>query len=366
MPDASSFSPDYVSARARFRAAALAAGADLAACSLGLNGPTGEDLTIDFARLGSLQADRVVLFSSGLHGIEGFVGAAIQCALLEEGLGSWSPPSDQAVLFLHGLNPWGMAHGRRVNEDNIDLNRNFLGPEEPWRGLPEGFNEVERLLHPRGPRPRPDLFTLRALLLSLRHGRAAIHAPAVGQYDRPRGLFFGGNGPSRANLRLREVLARWIGQPAELLHLDLHSGVGPWADAVLLAEASASTPEFLRLERGFDAVRVLAAPSEGSVRGAFLPWMKSQLSGVRYTGLTAEFGTVSPLRLLKALRDENRAWHHEPHGSPAFVNAREALAQVLVPPSRRWRERVAPLGVRIAQRTLQLGLGAPVNDAPVP
>ena len=29
------------------------------------------------------------------------------------------------VLFVHALNPYGFSHGRRVNEDNVDLNRNF-------------------------------------------------------------------------------------------------------------------------------------------------------------------------------------------------------------------------------------------------
>jgi hypothetical protein len=34
--------------------------------------------------------------------------------------------SDDAVVFVHALNPYGMAWLRRVNENNIDLNRNFM------------------------------------------------------------------------------------------------------------------------------------------------------------------------------------------------------------------------------------------------
>lgn len=361
MPDASSFSPDYVSARARFRAAALRAGADLDACLIDLKGPTGEDLTIDLARLGSPQPRRVVVITSGLHGIEGFVGSAVQCALLEEGVGSWSPAPDQAVLLIHALNPWGMAHGRRVNEDNTDLNRNFLGPEETWRGLPEGFMEAEHLLHPRGARPVVDLFLARALILALRKGREAVHAPAAGQYERPRGLFFGGNAPSRSQLRLREVLRRWWGEPEEVLHLDLHSGIGAWGQAVLLTDEPEDTPAYRRLKRGFEPVRLLSVPYSQGVRGAFLPWIKEQIPQAHYQGLTVEFGTVRPLRLLAALREENRAWHYEEPGSPVFVRATEALSDVLVPRSRRWRDRVAPLGVRIAQSALRVGLGATVS-----
>jgi hypothetical protein len=34
------------------------------------------------------------------------------------------------IVFVHALNPFGFKHHRRVNEDNVDLNRNFLTAEE--------------------------------------------------------------------------------------------------------------------------------------------------------------------------------------------------------------------------------------------
>ena len=36
-----------------------------------------------------------------------------------------------SVLFYHAVNPHGFSHGRRVNEDNIDLNRNFRDFSRP-------------------------------------------------------------------------------------------------------------------------------------------------------------------------------------------------------------------------------------------
>jgi len=36
------------------------------------------------------------------------------------------------VLFIHSLNLFGMANSRRVNENNVDLNRNALFTEEDW------------------------------------------------------------------------------------------------------------------------------------------------------------------------------------------------------------------------------------------
>ncbi|MGH8641085.1 MAG: DUF2817 domain-containing protein, partial [Burkholderiales bacterium] len=61
------FSPDYAVARGRFLDASRAAGATLASLPLAANGPGGTGLTIDVARLGSREASRILLHSSGLH-----------------------------------------------------------------------------------------------------------------------------------------------------------------------------------------------------------------------------------------------------------------------------------------------------------
>ena len=61
---------------------------------------------------------------SGTHGVEGFAGSALQVGLLDEGIQNELSP-ESAVLMIHAINPYGMAHLRRFNEDNVDLNRNF-------------------------------------------------------------------------------------------------------------------------------------------------------------------------------------------------------------------------------------------------
>ena len=86
-------------------------------------GPRGEDLTIDVGVSRHGDPDRVLVLSSGVHGVEGFFGSAVQVALLER----WanSPPLSTKVLLLHGLNPFGFAWLRRCDENNVDPGRNF-------------------------------------------------------------------------------------------------------------------------------------------------------------------------------------------------------------------------------------------------
>ena len=67
-------------------------------------------------------------------GIEGFCGSGCQTGFLTE---NWKSrlAIDTALVLVHANNPHGFAQ-RRINEDNIDLNRNFIDfdaktPESP-------------------------------------------------------------------------------------------------------------------------------------------------------------------------------------------------------------------------------------------
>ena len=99
-------------------------------------------------------------------------------------------------------------------------------------------------------------------------------------------------------------------------------------------------------------------PDGPKVRGEFIPWLDHHLDVERYEGLVAEVGTVGPVRLLTALRAENRAHHHGEPEAPATEAARERLATVLNPMDPRWRKRSVLVGVRLVQRALEVHLGA--------
>src|SRR5205823_5190293 len=144
-------------ARRRFRAAAAALGARLEAFPTPAAGPDGEplDLTIDAAVHGAERPRRVVLLTSGLHGVEGLVGSAVQVAVLDR-LAGRQPPPDTAVVLLHALCPYGFDQLRRANEDNVDLNRNFLRPGEAFAGSPPGYAALDHLLNPAHPPAGPD------------------------------------------------------------------------------------------------------------------------------------------------------------------------------------------------------------------
>src|SRR5512143_338848 len=127
------FAPDYATARARFRAAAAARdAAQTEYLHPAARGPSGETLAIDLAVLGPRDAEALLVVSSGTHGVEGFCGSGIQVALLEDpAITCTLTGGPLALALVHAVNPYGFAHIRRTNEDNVDLNRNFLDFDAP-------------------------------------------------------------------------------------------------------------------------------------------------------------------------------------------------------------------------------------------
>jgi len=85
-----------------------------------------EDLSIDWITAEPIKKkEKLVMITTGLHGVEGFVGAAMLDLFIKEYADKLDPDST-GLIIVHALNPWGMANQRRFTKDNIDLNRNFM------------------------------------------------------------------------------------------------------------------------------------------------------------------------------------------------------------------------------------------------
>lgn len=357
MSFAAAFSPDYTAARARFRSSALALGCTLGEFPVGQKGPDSEDLTIDTARLGSDLAEKLVIVSSGLHGVEGFLGSAIQAALLEEELGGWKPPRNCALLLVHALNPYGFAWVRRVNEDNADLNRNFLLRGEKFEGSPELYPMMDGFFNPQRPPLAIEPFRLRAAWTILRHGmRALKDTLPVGQYEYPKGLFYGGSGPSQTNKLLRQHLPQWVGPANHVVHIDFHSGQGRWNTHTLVANHASDHPRVEWLSKAFAPDPVEAwDPGDTlyTIRGGLGAWCAEAFPNTHYDQITAEFGTYNTIAVVDALRDENMAHHHSEPGSKGYERAKRRLKETFAPADSAWRDSAVRRGLKVVERAIE-------------
>lgn len=341
------FSSDYFTARTRFRAAVRMAGGQTHSISLDSKGPANEELTIDVGWIGAEKPQRVLVHQSGLHGVEGFAGSAIQLELLER-----LPPlaPDTALVFTHVLNPFGMAWLRRFNESNVDLNRNFM-EGRPYRGAPPLYPVLDPIINPPGP-PSWDLFLLKAGWIILRHGFTSVkQATAGGQYEYPKGLFFGGKQLEQGPAKYRAFLAERLAGAERVTAIDVHTGLGKYGEDVLLvrnekyAEMRATFGERVQPLVPQDTVAYDAA---GAIDNLF-----SAVFGSAELYFTAqEFGTENPVSVLHALREENR-WHHYGGGALDHLT-KQRVKEAFDPPNEDWRMKVLVRGREFLTQNFQL------------
>ncbi len=363
---ATSFSPDYRTARTRFRNAAERLGWACDAYPIGSAGPQGEELAIDVAASSPRAAERVLVVSSGLHGVEGFLGSAVQLGLLER----WRdrpPAAGLRCVMLHALNPYGFAWSRRCDADNIDPNRNFLLDRVEYRGGSEAYARLDGLLNPRRPPSRGDLFYPKAFCRLARLGMPALKdAVAAGQYDFPAGLFFGGSGPSRTRQILQQHMKAWIGSARSVVHLDFHTGLGGWGTCKLITDDAPSPAQRDWIARTFGPGAHEEGDSRGvayQARGSLGRWCRAQKFASEYLLALAEFGTYGSFRVLAGLRAENQAHHWGRARDRGALRAKARLGELFCPASTLWRTRALAQGTEIVEKAIKGMLEYPLDSA---
>ncbi len=213
----SAFSSSYAQARIKFLEAAATAGLTVQSHLHPLKGRDGEDLAMDVARDGPLDAANLLIISSACHGAEGYCGSGVQVHALHDA--EWlakARASGTAVLYIHALNPYGFSHIRRTTHENVDLNRNF---QDFCKPLP--VNAAYRALHALAlPEQWPPDAANQAAIADFiaKNGEAAFQSAITqGQHEFADGLFYGGNSATWSNQTLRGVL-RQHGSQAKTSH----------------------------------------------------------------------------------------------------------------------------------------------------
>lgn len=312
---------DYDRARRR-----LLASAEGASATLGLHvhperGPGGEELATDVARFGAPigEARHVTFVISGVHGIEGHAGNGLQQLLVDSGrLASLAPGT--AVVLVHAVNPYGMAWSRRVDHDNIDINRNFLvfddAPDNPL------YEEVDPLLNPTDPDLDPDDLSFVDGLLEFwnRVGdTVAMRTVSGGQYSHPAGVQYGGRHKTWSRQTLERIWSEHLEGAGSAVCLDIHTALGPSGQLTVFqtadeTEASAELGAAVYPDHLWRADRTNHEPMDHGLLGpGFDDWAAGRLDSAAFV---LEFGTHDPISVLAAFRADN--WlhqHHDPRGA---------------------------------------------------
>ncbi len=322
------FSQTYSQARQKFIAAATQAGCSVLAYEHpAAKGAEGEALAMDVASLIPEGAKQVVFVTSAMHGAEGFCGSGCQVTMLQDAaLIERFSKAKVGFVFLHAVNPYGFSHLRRTNEDNIDLNRNFVDYTQPLQ-VNEGYDEVHSFAVPEEWPPTPQVRALVEGFIA-KNGMAKLQEyVTIGQNKHQDGLFYSGTAPAWSNKTLREILRTHIAPFQAAAWIDIHTGLGPSGHGEKIC-AGRNAPEELaraRLCWGADVVSPYNGESaSAAIRGPAGTAIPTECPSTIGTVMALEFGTVPVLEVLQSLRADQ--WLQNTKAQGQNVDSAKAAA----------------------------------------
>jgi hypothetical protein len=263
---------------------------------------TAKDLSIDWLKADALQhREKLLVITTGLHGIEGYAGSTILQLFLDE----FSPRltgEKTGILLIHSLNPWGMSQWKRNNPTNVDLNRNFISGDFGSAQLDnKDYKPLLPFLCPGSPVGRlvneKWRFTGGLIKTVIRFGVVRLREAALmGQYKYPHGIYFGGKSLQEETRVLMELYQDSFAGYQRIIHLDLHSGYGP-RDQMTVVTSPFDGRDASEIKQQYRLSRVAGANPEEfySMHGDMNDWeyelVQKKLPGSSIFAANFEFGT---------------------------------------------------------------------------
>ncbi len=322
------FSTSYAEARQKFLDAASSAGLDAEHHVNPNKGMAGEEIATDVVRIGPDDAGIVFFTMSATHGVEGFCGSGAQVGTLASGQAD-ELPDDTAMVLIHAINPHGFSWLRRVNEDNVDLNRNHVDHAAPYPQNP-GY---EHLMHAICPAEWSDAARAEADAIlqayADEHGDMALQgAISRGQHVHPEGLFFGGQFEIWSTGRMHDIVSRHAANARHVGFIDYHTGLGPYGYGEPISDHAPDEPGHQRLTDwiGDDVTSTDDGSSTSApLTGVNAVTIKEASPHASHTLVTLEYGTQPVPEVLGALRAD--CWLHN-HGDLDSDQGRAIKAEI--------------------------------------
>lgn len=329
------FPTDYSDARRRWLNTATPVATKLGHYSCAGSGPNGQALFSDWAWVGPEDAASILVLIAATHGVEGFVGSAVQLDCLTQ-LASQKPADDTAFLLIHGLTPWGYAWSRRCDADGVDLNRNYIDfnhqPENP------DYDLLRPALFETDNQQRRRLFDDFERL----NGRIALEKGlSGGQYRDPSGPFFGGFAPAHGRKVCEDLIVQHQLASRRLAVIDLHSGLGPYGYGEVICDHAPDSAGAMTAHQWYgDAMTLpLAGTSHSVPKLGLLDYLWHAIIGDDSCFVTLEFGSYPTDQLFEVLLKDHQLWA-QPGTEAQRQQHAGVMRQHFCPADPTWRELV--------------------------
>ncbi|NOH12918.1 MAG: DUF2817 domain-containing protein [Chloroflexi bacterium] len=316
---------------------------------------TDEDLSIDWIQAHATDhPKKLFILTTGEHGIEAYVGAAMLKLFVEQYLEKLEP-QDTGLLLVHAINPWGMAHRRRVNLNNVDLNRNFLWDAADFEvdNNPD-YAHLDAFLNPRKPAASnygaSFTFVSNFVRQLFQVGRTELTAATLlGQYIFPQGVYYGGGELQPETSVMMDLYRQTVAEYEQVLHIDVHTGYGPrYQMSLVNSPLETRTPP--ELKKLFNYPQIVAADPEAfySIQGDMVDWLyrlfAEKYAGKRFFSTAFEFGTygdslLAAIRSLRTMIAENQLHWNGARNPKNETRICAAFRELFWPAEERWQQK---------------------------
>ncbi len=311
------------------------------------------ELTIDVLSADATrEKQKLFILTTGLHGIEGYVGAGINQLFIEEYLPRLNPEIT-GVLLVHPINPYGMKYRTRVNKNSVDLNRNFESNFDSLKALNPHYESLSYLLNPSRPLKSP-LYEKLAfawnVLKALPKGPQHIREAALmGQYRIRNGMYFGGFEPQEETRFIQEIFQNSISAYKQIIAIDIHSGYGPrWQMTLLNPPSEKRTAKETASRYKVPLVAGVNPDEFYTIHGDMLEYVcqmiESRYPDKKFYAGTFEFGTYggSLLQGIHSLRttalEHCLRWFGGSDSARAWM--KHEYDELFLPAEPKWRQKV--------------------------
>lgn len=311
------------------------------------------DLTIDYCYIPAQKTSkRLFILTSAVHGVEGYVGSAVQQMFLNELIKEINL-DNLGLLVIHGINPYGFKYKRRVTENNIDLNRNCSTDGTLYESVNSGYPDMNSMLNPN---KKVDLksaenifFKLKAIYKIIRYSMPKLRQAILqGQYNYKNGVYFGGK-EIEPSIKAITPIIKSIAQNYDLVfNIDLHTGYGKRGVLHLFPNPLEDKMKKAKIENIFSGNHIDWGGEDYfyTVTGDFCTYIGQIIPGKYYLTMAFEFGTLDSQVTNGAIKSihnvilENQGIHFGYKSEVDEKNVKNRFLEGYYPSSQSWRSKV--------------------------
>ena len=310
------------------------------------------NLTIDFCFIpGSEKTDKIFILSSGVHGVEGYVGSAVQLFFMNNYINE-ELLEKTGVLLIHSVNPYGFKYTRRVTENNVDINRNSGIDKKLFQRKNEGYPKVYNLINPKGKVKTGSLgnrfFFIKAIRDIVIESMSVLRQAVLqGQYEYPEGLYYGGN-DFEPQIKALEPIIDTICKPYQTIFaLDLHTGFGERGKLHLFPNPVKDDVK-KRIETVFDGFQIDWGDTDDfyTYSGDFSNFIGEINQGKKFIPMIFEYGTMNSQTTIGSIKSihimilENQGEKYGYESEEDKIKEKTDFLEMYYPSSEEWRNHI--------------------------